>query len=267
VPQTALPLKPAALSSPLSLSGKLDTLNHQIGNTFASCSMYALAQSNQLGSTAPIPALCAATCTTALPVACITDLKHILYIHSTPYNGHALQQALSLCNLSKKFPNLVHDITYSSPIGNPPLLSCTFLPPNLSSANIHPNLIDLELASEVTTSRMSGPFSPVEATIIFGSFYHSSLVGLVKKVPSDNVWCMIWHLSKREEDGQSTNDWLDSDDFPTSYFTASWVAQFVSFCASLALSCQDCAPSLSCPFSHASPVPLLPASPAHSHVF
>src|SRR5882672_10780691 len=43
-------------------------------------------------------------------------LRNILYIHSTPYNGPAWKNTLSLTNLSHKFPNLVHDITYSSPL-------------------------------------------------------------------------------------------------------------------------------------------------------
>src|SRR5882672_4210354 len=98
-------------------------------------------------------------------------LRNILYIHSTPYNGPAWKHTLCLTNLSHKFPNLVHDITYGSPIGNPPSLLHTFLPPNLSLANIHPNLIDLELATEVATGSISGPFSPDEASIIFGGFY------------------------------------------------------------------------------------------------
>src|SRR5882672_2591662 len=119
---TALPPKPAILSSPSSLSGKTAISNLQMGNKSISCSTYMPAQSNRLANAAPIPALCAATCAMACPDACVTELEHILYIHSTPYNSHALQQALSLCNLSNRFPNLVHDITYCSPIGNLPQL-------------------------------------------------------------------------------------------------------------------------------------------------
>jgi len=59
----------------------------------------------------------------------------------------------------KFFPNLVHDLTYGSPTGNPPSVSENFLPPNLSSANIHLDLIEQELLSEVAASCMSGPFT------------------------------------------------------------------------------------------------------------
>jgi len=169
-----------------------------------------------------------ATCTMAHLTAPAIDLQSILYIHSSPYNTHAWHNALSLAKLSLKFPNLVHDITYSSPIGNPPPLTHTFLPPNLASANLHPELIDLEIASEVLASRISGPFSPSDAEKIFGSFFRSSPVGPIEKIQGDNVWRIIHHLLKRDVEGHSTNEWLDSDDFPTTYFTASWVAQFVS---------------------------------------
>src|SRR5882672_4068969 len=135
-----------------------------------------------------------------------------------PYNPDAWQAALASAKLLSAFPNLVHDLTYGSPIGNPPLLSKNFLPNNLPSANIHPVLIHQELLSEVSASRMSGPFTISQASIIFGGPFCSSPVGLVEKVPGDGNWPMIRHLSKRDSDGLSTNDWLDSDEFPTTYF-------------------------------------------------
>ena len=49
----------------------------------------------------------------------------------------------------------------------------------------------------------------------------------LSKLPGDRIWRMIRHLSKHENDGHSTNDCVDSDKFPTTYFTASWVSQFV----------------------------------------
>src|SRR5882672_2459519 len=160
------------------------------------------------------------------------DLHHTLYIRTTPYDPDAWHATLRSSNLLSVFPNLVHDLMYGSPIGNPPPLSKIFLPNNLTSANIHPILIDQELLSEVSTSRMSGPFTIAQASDIFGGPFRSSPVGLIEKIAGDGIWCMICHLSKRDEDGQSTNSWIDSDEFPTTYFAASWVCQFVSlfFC-------------------------------------
>ena len=104
----------------------------------------------------------------------------------------------------------------------------TFLLSNLPSANIHPGLIDKELKNEVAASHMLGPFMVSEAIKIFGGFFHCSPVGLVEKVPGDGIWHMVRHLSKQDGNGNSTNNWIDSDDFPTTYFTSTWVAQFVS---------------------------------------
>ena len=39
---------------------------------------------------------------------------------------------------------------------------------------------------------------------------------------------MIRHLSKQDEQGFSTNDWIDSVDFPTSFYSAMTVASYVS---------------------------------------
>jgi len=124
-----------------------------------------------------------------------------------PYKPATWLVALSSSNLLSAFPNLVHDLTYSSPIGNPPL-SKSFLPPNLSSVNIHPIMIDQELHTEVVASHMSGPFTIVQASIIFDSPFHSSPVGLVEKFPGNGSWHMICHLSKCSVDGHSTNSWM-----------------------------------------------------------
>ena len=81
-----------------------------------------------------------------------------------------------------------YHITYGSPIGNPPPLSKCFLPPNLSSANILPKVIEQELVVEVSAHRMSGSFTLEQALVIFGGPFHSSPMGLVEKVPGDSQW-------------------------------------------------------------------------------
>ena len=75
---------------------------------------------------------------------------------------------------------------------------------------------------------MSGLFTVEEATKIFGGHFHTSPVGLVEKYPGDGKWHMIRHLSKCDEHGHSTNDWIDSADFPTTYYSATTVASYVS---------------------------------------
>ena len=178
----------------------------------------------------PTLAPSAVTQATEPRIAPKTDLRKVLYICSSPYNPTAWCNALINCNISHLFPNLVHSLSYGSPIGNPPPLSATFLPQNLSSANLHPSIINQELLDEVANSHMSCPFSSDEAAMIFGGFFRCSPIGLVEKVPGDSNWRMIRHLSKQDKDGNSISAWLDSDDFPTRYFTSMWVAQFTSSC-------------------------------------
>ena len=115
------------------------------------------------------------------PTAPEIELTCILYIHTTPYIPAAWQDVLSISNLLPSFPNHVHDITYGFPIDNPPPLSRIFLPQNLASAHVHPEIIEQELLDEVATNRMSGPFTITQASIIFGGPFRSSLVGLVEK--------------------------------------------------------------------------------------
>jgi len=95
----------------------------------------------------PVPSV--ATLTTVRVFAQEISLHCTLYIHTTPYNPSAWHAALASSNLLSLFPNLVHHLTYGSPIRNPPPLSNVFLPKNLPSANIHPTLINQELQEEV----------------------------------------------------------------------------------------------------------------------
>jgi len=144
-----------------------------------------LSQCNPLAAMESTPALCAATLATVPCVAPETSLMNILYIHTTPYIPSAWHATLSSTNLLSTFPNLVHDITYGLPIGNPPGLSACFLPPNLTSAKICPKLIDNKLLSKVLAKCMSGPFTIEEAWTIFGAPFRSSPVSLIEKTPGD----------------------------------------------------------------------------------
>jgi len=60
-----------------------------------------------------------------------TDLSEILYKVITLYILAAWNQALSDMNLINLYPNLIHNLTVSSPIGNPPPINFTFIPDNL----------------------------------------------------------------------------------------------------------------------------------------
>ena len=162
-----------------------------------------------------------------------TKLSRILYKTITPYNPVSWQHALIECNLLSHYPNLICDIRYGSPIGNPPRLSETFIPNNLASALNNPDFVFSSLAEETASGRMDGPFSIAEAHTIFKGHFCTSPLGVIKKPGSfTHPFCLIRHLSKYDSNGCSTNDWLDASEFPTCYFSAAHCADFVSilFC-------------------------------------
>jgi len=86
---------------------------------------------------------------------------------------------------------------------------------NLPSTLKLPHVIDDEIASELTTKRMSRLFSIVQATAIFGRHFCTSPLGLVEKTPGSGKWRTIHHLSKEDASGGSMNGWLNADDFLT----------------------------------------------------
>ena len=166
--------------------------------------------------------------TTELSPAHAIDLRKFLYILVTLYFTTAWKDALDSANLSQSFPNLVHDITHGSLIGNLPPLLYTFICDNLSSTNIFPDIIWDKLREETAAGHMSGPFSIEGAHIIFDGHFRTSPIGLVEKVPGNGKWCMIWHLLKMDSNRFSTNLMLDSDNFLTTYFSAADVVAWVS---------------------------------------
>ena len=91
-----------------------------------------------------------------------------------------------------------------------------------------PQLISNDIASKRAAGCISGPFTIEEAQIIFASHFHTSPLGLVENDLGSRKWWMICHLSKQDDCGESTNDWLDSDDFPMKYYPASQTADYVS---------------------------------------
>ena len=87
------------------------------------------------------------------------DPSSVLYKHVTPYHPNAWHLALQNTSLFDSFPNLIHDLVHSVPIGNLPPLSYTFIPDNLASANINLVYMDNFLAEEVTSGHMDSPYS------------------------------------------------------------------------------------------------------------
>jgi len=77
----------------------------------------------------------------------------------------------------------------------------------------------------------SGPFSLEDAHKIFGDHFHSSPVGLIERCPGmvNGEWfgtCLnMTQMSNQQMTGSTWNE------FPTTYFTATWVTQLMSACS------------------------------------
>ncbi|PPQ76790.1 hypothetical protein CVT26_001757 [Gymnopilus dilepis] len=150
--------------------------------------------------------------TLRVPAPETAPLSNELSRITTPYNANEWSRVLDECNLTSSYPNLVHDLLYGSPIGNPPSISETFIPDNMPSAHLHPEIIEDFLLEERDAGRMSGPFSFKDASLIFRGPFRTAPLGLVEKEPGTAKFRMIRNFSARDQFHTSTNDWLDSHD-------------------------------------------------------
>ncbi|TFY77144.1 hypothetical protein EWM64_g6870 [Hericium alpestre] len=142
----------------------------------------------------------------------------------TPYSASGWEQALNRTGLSSKYPTLVHDLVYGAPIGNPPPLSHTFLPPNMPNALEHPSFIEDHIKEELDARRFSGPFSLTDAFLFFGGHFRTAPLGVVEKEPGSGKWRMIRNLSTTDAYGESTNSWLDAKDMVIMWHTVAYFA-------------------------------------------
>jgi len=178
-------------------------------------------------SMVPTSVPCAMTLTTWHVAAPGTDHPAVLYRTITPYNLYGWKLALSSSGLTCSFPNLVHDMTYRAPIGNPPPLTHTFIPHNLKSADIDPSYMDNFIQEELTAGHFDGPFSVEEAHEIFGGHFCMAPLGFVEK-PGLSLLRLFHHHSKENKFGHSTNEWLYPSLDATRFYTAADAADLVS---------------------------------------
>jgi hypothetical protein len=164
------------------------------------------------------------TLTTLRRTALETDYHRIV----TPYNTTEWSVALNKFNLQSKYPNLVHDIVFGSPIGNPPPLTYTFIPNNMASADEHSNMVDKHFQEEIAAGRLSGPYTIPEASLLFHGHFRTAPIGYIEKPPGCGKWRMIRNLSAKDPFGIATNDWLDASENPIMWHSCSTFADLVS---------------------------------------
>ena len=132
----------------------------------------------------------------------------------TPYTAEGFRKALDAAFLTPRYPSLVHDIKYGSPIGVPTPLLHTTIMPNLISAKLQPNIVSDYIAEEVVLGHMAGPFTWEETHLVCRGHFRTVPVGLVEKDLARATFRMIQHFLKEDEFGVSVNSQIDSDDFP-----------------------------------------------------
>lgn len=125
----------------------------------------------------------------------------------TTYRAGAWQRVLEDFNLTSRYPNLVHDIRYGSPIGNPPHLFKTFIPNNnMPSAIDHSDVIDKYISDEIVAGSVTGGLSIEDAHTFFGGHFRTAPMGVVEQ---NNKFRTAHNLSALDSDGYSTNSFLD----------------------------------------------------------
>ncbi len=115
-------------------------------------------------------------------------------------------------------------------MGDFPTLSQTIIFPNYVSDPAHTTFIDLYFEEEVATGRMSGPFSQEMVEEILGPFQCSPCsVNTQNQGPGEPPKLRVVHnLSKGSKLNPSTNDYINSEIFPTRFGSAADVAKIVS---------------------------------------
>ena len=103
------------------------------------------------------------------------------------------------------FPNLVHVITYGTPISNLPLLTHKFIPVNMRSADIDPTYMDNFIQKELYANHFDGPFTVQEAHYIFDGHFCTAPLSFIEKpgstalrdhLPSLQQGC-IWSVNEQ----------------------------------------------------------------------
>lgn len=112
----------------------------------------------------------------------------------------------------------------------PKSLENTVIFANHSSCTEYMDFIEDYLDDELAAGRMSGPFTQEEAKKILGHFQSSPLtVSIQPQGPGEpDKLRLCRNLSKSSKLHLSTNDYIDTDDFPTRFGSAAEVAEIIS---------------------------------------
>ena len=152
--------------------------------------------------------------------------KFLHLILQLNFNTFLNNHTLSLT--TQNFPSNSH---MAFPSAFSPLSNVLSPPPNLSSANVHADIICASIIDELRLGHYLGPFTRVELEQKIGPFHLSPLQVNVKKgaLGEPIKYCVCWHLSYKSRAQFSINYKIDLDDFPTCWGKAADVAEIVCF--------------------------------------
>lgn len=165
------------------------------------------------------------------PPICSHFHEAILSHIETPYDPAAFTFFLEKHDLISKYPFLVRNLCNGFPMEEFPHLTSSVIFKNHPSFSVYKLVICEYLESEVVAHRMSGPLVYEEMfDLMKGPFQSLPLIVDVQvqpgKAPDKLRICR--HLSKHDKWHLSTNNYIDTDKFPTHFGSASKVANLVS---------------------------------------
>ncbi|TFY75818.1 hypothetical protein EWM64_g8195 [Hericium alpestre] len=150
------------------------------------------------------------------------DLSLILWIEAWAHYTIFLQEVAKSAVVTHW---RLHKLIHGFPIGiQDSILPDPIIPPYCPSADdIN---IDQYLLEELEEGRMSGPYSRSEMEEICGGFFAACPVHAVVTIDENGKvkWHIVRNISYKGDAGYSSNDLVDSDDFPTRWGTASVMA-------------------------------------------
>lgn len=157
-------------------------------------------------------------------IAGACEREHII----TPYDADVFESTLRDCGLLDRYPDLPDRLRNGFPIGDVPRPSQTETPRNHASLPHHVDFIKTYAEEQVKLNRMTGPYTRGDVEHILRSPFVSSPLSVVDKAGAPGKYRLVQNCSFENEAGISVNYYIDSDDFPTEWGTASQFAEIVS---------------------------------------
>lgn len=146
----------------------------------------------------------------------------------TPYRADAFERSLVKLGLIDKHKHLPSRLRNGFPIGEFDTLTRSYTPNNYFRDPKHLAFALEYVQEQVALGRMTGPYTQSQVEEVLGGPFKSAPLSAIDKAGSPGKLRLIQNCSFKHEDGVSMNDFIDPEEYPTTWGTASEVAQIVS---------------------------------------